>query len=77
MTKKEMESRIETLTNQRDELNAAIKAHIQQVDNLMQHSGTISGKDLGVTLSRAITELEMVLSTVGDLDNHLVDLHDA
>lgn len=77
MTKKEMESRIETLTNQRNKLNAAIKAHIQQVDNLMQHSGAISGKDLGVTLSRAITELEMVLSTVGDLDNHLVDLHDA
>lgn len=68
MTKKELEENIETLTKQKEQLIVGVREHIDSVDNLMQYSKNLSGKDLGVNLSKYITKLEILLGSVGEAE---------
>lgn len=66
MTKKELEENNETLQKHNEQLVLAIHQHISQVDNLMKNSDNISGKHVGMNLSKYITQLEMALGAVND-----------
>ena len=78
MTKKELEAQVETLTKNQDKLVQSIREHIDHVDNLMQNSGVVSAKDIGIGLSQSITQLEIALNVVSSAQvTHLFDTQDA
>ncbi len=66
MTKKELDETNEKLKKHNEQLVQAIHDHISRVDNLMQKSDNITGKDVGVNLSKYITQLEMTLAEVNE-----------
>ena len=78
MTKKELEAQVETLIKNQDKLVQSIREHIDHVDNLMQNSGVVSAKDIGIGLSQSITQLEIALNVVSSAQvTHLFDTQDA
>ncbi|MDB4464455.1 hypothetical protein N9033_00125 [bacterium] len=66
MNKKELEESNAILQKHNEQLVLAIHEHITRVDNLMQKSDNITGKDVGVNLSKYITQLEVALGSVND-----------